>query len=90
MNFLFLGIPWGINSLPFTSSPTMIVGIDMFRDNKKNLSIMALTSTWDTKFCNFYSTAVVNGDKHAFCEVLSGEMTNALNEFAIHNKNLYP
>lgn len=24
------GVPWGMNDMPFTSSPTMLIGIDMY------------------------------------------------------------
>ena len=41
------GIPWGIDQLPFTNKPCMIVGIDLFTDKKKNSSVMGFCATWD-------------------------------------------
>lgn len=62
------GTPWSINQLPFNSKPTMIVGIDLFVDKKKNCSVMGFCATWDRYYCKYYSEAVVNGDKNSLCQ----------------------
>lgn len=72
------GIPWGIDQLPFTNKPCMIVGIDLFTDKKKNSSVMGFCATWDKNLCKYYSEAVVNGDKNDFCKQIKPCLTKAI------------
>jgi len=83
---LLLGIPWAMNELPFSNKPTMIVGVDMYRDSKKDISIMGFTATWDRHFSNYTSMAVLNGKKSDLCNHLKEAMINALKEFSLKNK----
>lgn len=84
------GIPWAINNLPFTSQPTMIVGIDLLVDKKKNSSVMGFCATWDRNYCKYYSEAVINGDKEAMCQQIKPCLCKAIDTFAKKNGDRYP
>ncbi len=47
------GEPWGIDNLPFTKVPTMIIGLDVY--NKNGRSIVGCCASFNNRFTRYLS-----------------------------------
>ena len=51
------GVPWGVDNLPFSKEPTMVVGIDVYHKmNSHKKSLLAFTCTVNSGFSKYWST----------------------------------
>lgn len=56
------GEPWAVDDMPYTNSPTMVCGIDLFKSKGKS-SILGFTSTYNKTFTRYLSKAKIFDDE---------------------------
>ncbi len=70
------GEPWAIDKLPFTTNPTMVVGIDVYKKSGK--SIIGCCATFNNTFTKYISIAGTADSEEEICNIVSkcvGEST---------------
>lgn len=91
MNAKVGGVPWAVDSLPFMSTPTMIMGMDVFHSTalgKK--SVLALTASMNQSATTYWSTSATQDEiGQEAANNLQNGMKNALTAFKTNN-GAYP
>lgn len=86
------GVPWGIDSLPFSESPTMVVGIGYTNAGKikKSISFLATVNDSFTRYWSDYKPITDANDEH---ELLKNFMVAGLKQFdkvnGIHPQRIF-
>jgi hypothetical protein len=77
------GEPWAVDKLPFTNSPTMVCGMDVFKSTGKT-SVLGFTSTFNKTFTRYMSIAKVYEELKAdeiMYECMSEAIKNVIKSF---------
>ena len=81
------GIPWIVDELPFSSEPTMIIGIDVYhKTSNKNQSLLAFCATMNRHFSKYWSTVREQEIGQEIGTRLQTAILEALREFKETNK----
>jgi len=91
MNAKVGGVPWAVDNLPFMSTPTMIMGMDVFHSTalgKK--SVLALTASMNQSATTYWSTSATQDEiGQEAANNLQNGMKNAMEAFK-KNNGAYP
>ena len=91
MNAKVGGVPWAVDNLPFMSTPTMIMGMDVFHSTalgKK--SVLALTASMNQSATTYWSTSACQDEiGQEAANNLQNGMKNAMEAFK-KNNGAYP
>jgi len=85
------GTPWALDQMPFTNSPSMVIGIDVFgKIQGSGVCVCALISTVDRHFSRYNSQTVFIENQNDFAKELTRMFKNAINKFSSVNGKRLP
>lgn len=80
------GIPWIIDNLPFSNTPTMIIGIDTYKKVGTKNNVLGVLATTDHNFSKFWSKSVLIEPTDKLEDIIQSHVKTAITEFFNINK----
>ena len=85
------GTPWAMDRMPFTKTPSMVIGIDIFGKIKSpGICVTALISTVDRHFSRYHTQSGFIEDEASFLKEIGKMFKKAVLNFASVNRKTFP
>lgn len=82
-------IPWAIDDVPFTDSPTMVIGIDSFGKIGSGTGlVMAMVATTEVNLAKYWSNAEFGSKDYTFAQFIEKNVDKAIKFFVEENECL--
>lgn len=78
------GEPWAVDSMPFTSVPTVVIGVDVY--NKGNKSIVGCCASFNNTFTKYISIAKCEEKGKDLTEKVNECVKEAISQVILNNK----
>jgi aubergine-like protein len=85
------GTPWALDQMPFTKSPSMVIGVDVFgKIQGSGICVCALVSTVDRHFARYNTQTAFIENQDAFVKELAKMFKKSIENFAASNNKRLP